>query len=166
MIQVQTDIIDSRCVWAGLNNEYRYVLHRLWDKKKPKIVFIGLNPSVADERIDDNTVRKCITIARRDGFGEMVMLNAYGYRSTDPSALKNLMDPNGDLNDYHISEQCRAASKVVVAWGNHATDQRHQLLLNLLGEQELWCFAQNKNGKPKHPLYISNKAPLILYSQP
>jgi hypothetical protein len=164
MMPIQPDITDSRCVWAGKNNQYRYVLKRTWDKTKPKIAFIGLNPSTANEKVDDNTVRKCITVARRDGFGEIAMLNIYAYRSTDPFALKDHPDPTGELNDKHIYEECETSSKIVVAWGNHATDDRHQTLLNLLGGFDLWCFAKNKDGKPKHPLYVSNKAPLIPYT--
>jgi hypothetical protein len=165
MIRVTADVTDSRCIWDGPNNEYRYVLHRVWDKSKPKIAFIGLNPSVADEHQDDNTVRKCINIARRDGYGSMVMLNAYAYRSTDPKALTTQPNAVGAHNDRHIAKECKAADKIVVAWGNHATDNRHIALLKLLEGHQLWCFANNNNGKPKHPLYVSLKAPLILYSQ-
>jgi hypothetical protein len=164
MMPIQSDITQSRCVWAGNSNQYRYILNRTWDKTKPKIAFIGLNPSTADERIDDNTVRKCITVARRDGFGEMTMLNIYAYRSTDPSVLKTHPQPTGDLNDKHIFAECQGASKIVVAWGSHVPDDRHQSLLKLLDGFTLWCFAKNKDGKPKHPLYVSNQAPLILYT--
>jgi hypothetical protein len=164
MIPIQPDITDSQCIWAGNKKQYRYVLKRTWDKTKPKIVFIGLNPSTADEKIDDNTVRKCITIARREGFGKMTMLNIYAYRSTDPTVLKKHFNPIGELNDKHIYEECAAASKVVVAWGSHASDDRHETLTKMLEGLTLWCFAKNKDGKPKHPLYISNKAPLILYT--
>lgn len=166
MIRVTDDILDSSCIWDGPNNEYRYTLQRIWDSSKPKIAFIGLNPSVADERIDDNTVRKCINIARRDGYGSMVMLNAYSYRSTDPKALTTQPNAVGTHNDHHIAQACRTADKVVVAWGNHATDDRHATLLKVLKGYELWCFAENNNGKPKHPLYVSLKAPLIQYSPP
>lgn len=164
MIRVTEDILDSSCIWDGPNNEYRYVLHRVWDKTKPKIAFIGLNPSVADERQDDNTVRKCINIARRDGFGSMIMLNAYAYRSTDPKALTTQSNVVGKHNDRHIAKECKNAAKIVIAWGNHATDDRHLTLLKVLVGQQLWCFAKNNNGKPKHPLYISLKAPLSLYN--
>ncbi|HSV49841.1 MAG TPA: DUF1643 domain-containing protein, partial [Candidatus Acidoferrales bacterium] len=99
MIRVTADITDSSCIWDGPNNEFRYTLLRVWDKIKPTIAFIGLNPSVADERQDDNTVRKCINIARRDGFGSMVMLNAYAYRSTDPKALTTQSNVVGTHND-------------------------------------------------------------------
>jgi hypothetical protein len=165
MMPVQKDIVDSHCVWGGANNEYRYVLKRIWDTSKPKIAFVGLNPSVASEQADDNTVRKCINIARRQGFGEMVMLNAYGYRSTDPSALTTFPNPEGALNDNHILEECETSSKIVVAWGSHASDQRHSSLMKLLDKFSLWCFAKNKDGKPKHPLYVPINSQLILYSE-
>ncbi|NLB76026.1 MAG: DUF1643 domain-containing protein, partial [Crenarchaeota archaeon] len=99
MIRVTPDITDSTCVWDGPKNEYRYTLLRIWDNTKPRIVFIGLNPSVADEYQDDNTVRKCINIARRDGYGSMMMLNAYAYRSTDPKALTTQPNVIGRFND-------------------------------------------------------------------
>jgi hypothetical protein len=163
MIRVTADIVDSRCIWDGPNNEYRYTLLRVWDSSKPKIVFIGLNPSVADEKQDDNTVRKCINIARRDGYGSMVMLNAYAYRSTDPKALTTQPNVVGRFNDQHIAEESKSADKIVVAWGNHATDDRHTTLLRVLEGQRLYCFTKNNNGKPKHPLYVSLKAPLAIY---
>jgi hypothetical protein len=165
MILVQTDIYGSACIWDGPNKEYRYVLYRVWDKSKPKIAFIGLNPSVADERQDDNTVRKCINIARREGYGSMIMLNAYAYRSTDPKALTIQPDVVGNHNDHHIAKECKDANKIVIAWGNHATDDRHAMLLKVLEGHQLYCFAKNNNGKPKHPLYVSLKAPLLLYNQ-
>jgi hypothetical protein len=163
MIRVTADIVDSRCVWDGPNNEYRYTLIRVWDKTKPKIAFIGLNPSVANEHQDDNTVRKCINIARRDGYGSMVMLNAYAYRSTDPKALQTQPDVVGRFNDRYIAEECKNADKIVIAWGNHATDDRHMTLLKVLDGQQLYCFAKNNNGKPKHPLYVALTAPLVQY---
>jgi hypothetical protein len=165
MMPVQKDIIDSQCVWSGQNNEYRYVLRRVWDVSKPKIAFVGLNPSVASEQIDDNTVRKCINIAKQQGFGKLVMLNAYGYRSTDPLGLKTYPNPEGTLNDRYILQECETSAKIVVAWGSNASDSRHSSLLNLLERFSLWCFAKNKDGKPKHPLYVPLNSQLILYKE-
>jgi hypothetical protein len=71
----------------------------------------------------------------------------------------------GRFNDRYIAEECLSADKVVVAWGNHATDERHITLLKVLEGQQLYCFAKNNNGKPKHPLYIPLKVPLILYNK-
>ena len=165
MILIQKDIFESECVWAGQNKEYRYVLRRVWDSSKPKIAFVGLNPSVANEQADDNTVRKCINIARRDGFGEMVMLNAYAYCSTNPRGLDYQPDPKGELNDKYIVQECKTSSKIVIAWGSHVSDERHNTLLKLLESFSLWCFAKNKDGKPKHPLYVALSTQLILFSE-
>jgi hypothetical protein len=96
----------------------------------------------------------------------MTMLNAYAYRSTDPTALKTQPNVVGTHNDHHIAEACKASDKIVVAWGNHATNDRHATLLKVLEGHQLWCFAKNNNGKPKHPLYVPLKAPVIWYSQP
>jgi hypothetical protein len=92
------------------------------------------------------------------------MLNAYAYRSTDPKALTSHPDVVGKGNDHHIAQACKNADKIVVAWGNHATDDRHLTLLKVLNGHKLYCFAKNNNGKPKHPLYVSLKAPLIQYN--
>ena len=40
------------------DRKYRYVLSRNWDETKPTVLFIGLNPSIADESEDDPTIRR------------------------------------------------------------------------------------------------------------
>lgn len=49
------------------DRKYRYVLNRIWDETKSTVVFIGLNPSTADEETDDQTIRKCIGYAKKMG---------------------------------------------------------------------------------------------------
>jgi hypothetical protein len=46
---------------------YRYSLQRIWDRDKPTILFVGLNPSVADAESDDPTLKRCIAFATRCG---------------------------------------------------------------------------------------------------
>jgi hypothetical protein len=41
----------------------RYALWRVWNEADPLVMFIGLNPSVADETADDPTIRRCIQFA-------------------------------------------------------------------------------------------------------
>jgi hypothetical protein len=43
---------------------YRYKLWRDWDKYKPRVTFIMLNPSTADGKEDDPTIRRCINFAK------------------------------------------------------------------------------------------------------
>jgi hypothetical protein len=78
----------------------------------------------------------------------MVMLNAYAYRSTDPQALTTQPNVVGAHNDHYIAKECETADKIVVAWGNHATDDRNATLLKVLEGHKLYCFAKNNNGKP------------------
>jgi hypothetical protein len=57
-------------------------------------MFIGLNPSTADERQDDPTIRRCIRFARDWGHGGLVMANVFPFRSTQPKGLLDADDRN------------------------------------------------------------------------
>lgn len=50
--------------------EYRYLLTRTVDpllaSTGPTLLFVMLNPSTADERVDDPTIRRCAGFARRE----------------------------------------------------------------------------------------------------
>ncbi len=136
---------------------YRWNLWRCWDKMGPPCVFIGLNPSTADERIDDPTIRRCIAFAMGWGYGGLVMLNAYGWRATDPKDMKAQADPIGEYNDSVI--QCVAEGAVVAggiviaAWGAHCTEQRERDVCRLI-DRPIHCLGRTKAGRPKHPLYL------------
>jgi len=56
---VTPDALFSEC------RRFRYWLQRTWAADLQTIAFIGLNPSVADNEFDDNTVRKCQIFARQ-----------------------------------------------------------------------------------------------------
>jgi len=47
--------------------KYRYELSRTWNNKKKTILFIALNPSTADEKNDDQTIRRCIDYSKNWG---------------------------------------------------------------------------------------------------
>lgn len=68
------------------------------------MVFIGLNPSTADEEMDDPTIRKCINFAKGWGYGEIIMVNLFAFRSTDPSLLIRDENPVGPDNDSYIQK--------------------------------------------------------------
>ena len=54
------------------DRKYRYVLSRIWDESKPLVVIIGLNPSTADEKDDDNTIKKCINFSKNWGLWRII----------------------------------------------------------------------------------------------
>jgi len=67
--------------------KFRYALWRTWDKDKPLIMFIGLNPSTANETDSDPTIRSVGRIAKSNDYGGFYMMNCFPYISTDPKGL-------------------------------------------------------------------------------
>ncbi len=147
---------------------HRYTLYRHWGDQNNYCVFIGMNPSGADEAAVDRTVNRCINFAQDWGFGALYMLNAFGLRATLPAELLISADPVGPDNNYWIGEIVQQAARVVVAWGKEGGargrgEEVEQLLLDRCTADRVFCFGRNKDGSPKHPLYQSAKQPLIPY---
>jgi hypothetical protein len=142
--------------------KYRYALWREWDSSKPAVVFCGLNPSTADEAVDDPTIRRELGYARSWGFGRLVKVNAYGYRSTDPRALWKVEDPRGPDNFLAIKAHCFEAMKraggmqFVAAWGNNIRDRDALELRSMLRFEgvPIHALRLTKRGQPQHPLYL------------
>lgn len=145
---------------------WRWTLTRVWDPTKPVIAFVGLNPSIADETQLDNTTKKCVKWAKRDGFGKFVMLNLYGIVSTDPAGLKAVEDPVGRDNDFWIRATFRQAKAVVFCWGatlNQFTADRIAAVEAMAREAGLvpLCPGHTKAGFPLHPCRLANATKLI-----
>jgi hypothetical protein len=153
----------SSATFSGCG-KYRYDLRRVWKPGKRVMVFVGLNPSTADQHRDDPTIRRILGFADDWGFGTLLMLNAFAYRSTDPKALASMIarrrDPVGPDNDAVIERVFveHRADKLVVGWGAHGTllergAHLRSRALVLHGRPE--CFGLTGNGQPKHPLYLA-----------
>jgi hypothetical protein len=123
-------------------------------------VFVGLNPSTADETADDPTIRRCIGFARGWGFARLKMVNLYAYRATRPADLWKSDNPVGPENDHVLSVVFGGADLIVAAWGANARDDR-------VAEVMSWplrprrCLGLTKNGAPRHPLYLKADSTLI-----
>lgn len=146
--------------WAVFSpcRKWRYALGReLNVSGEGDCVFIGLNPSTADETKDDPTVRRCKRIALDWGCRSLVMLNIFAWRSTDPKPLYQLDDPYGPENDATLLSWGRKARFVVAAWGTHGAlrERGHEVTRNFYEAGiPLQCLGITKEGFPKHPLYI------------
>ncbi len=148
--------IKSTAIFGGSNNEYRYVLTRVWDESLPAIAFLMLNPSTADERKDDPTVAKCRRLATRWGYGALHVLNLFAIRATDPRDMKRHPYPIGSVNSSHIVRVAKDI-RVIAAWGNHGSHRgRAAVVCRCLREYQipLFCLRVTKQGEPQHPLYI------------
>lgn len=149
---------------------YRYHLWRVWDDELPTLVFVMLNPSLADEQSDDPTIRRCIGFAKRDGFGGISVKNLFALRATDPKRLLHAVNPFGPDNESHLLA-CRnlcTSSRVVAAWGKIPGDETMRMRANLsiyiVRKLEPYCLGKNKDGSPKHPLYLANDTPIVTWS--
>lgn len=145
---------------------YRYVLTRVWDDIGfDRMVWILLNPSTADEKKDDPTIRRCIAFARAWGYGGMELVNLFAYRSTNPDVLPRIPDPFGPLNLAHIAEITRDAPLIVCGWGRRPPFDHDKRVLAMLRQygRTLHCLGTNGDGTPAHPLYLRGDLTPQLY---
>jgi hypothetical protein len=135
--------------------KYRYELWRRWDRG-PELVWILLNPSTADAKTDDATIRKCMGFSLRWGYAGIRVVNLFAYRATSPSDLFRAENPIGPKNDKVI----RSCSELecIAAWGNHGAflNRASQVLQMLHGK--LFCIGITNTGQPTHPARISYEA--------
>jgi len=125
--------------------KYRYELWRIWGKNRPFVLFVCLNPSIADHKIDSRTSKRCIRFAQDWGYEALCMVNLFAFRSQNPKNLLTAIDPIGQDNDNWIIKLSSEADLVVAAWGNAGTlNNRDQQIINLLPEPHY--FKLTKKG--------------------
>jgi hypothetical protein len=155
---------------ASPDGLYRWLLGRQWaPTPTPFVVYVMLNPSkaagvdAAGKAIDDPTVRKCVGFARRAGFGGLMIVNLFAWRSTDPAELGRSIDPVGAENDTWIRDACCSDSttRVIAAWGSNArvsswARERERKVLELLrwAAPELYALRLGVDRVPLHPLML------------
>ena len=141
---------------------YRYCLWREWDMLNPTYaVFVGLNPSTADETADDPTIRRCVSYAMSWEYGALCMVNLFAYRATDPEQMKAQADPVGVENDRYLLQSSKNAGVIVAAWGVNGAHMGRNVVVNQLLTGRLHCLSKTKEGHPGHPLYLKKNLKLI-----
>ncbi|HEY1197231.1 MAG TPA: DUF1643 domain-containing protein [Thermoplasmata archaeon] len=146
---------------------YRYSLWRVWNEKLPKVLFVMLNPSTADEKVLDPTVTRCVGYAKRWGYGGLLVGNLFALRATNPKRLYSARDPVGPTNDAALLGMLPDVELVVAAWGNYGGYlNRGPYVAKMLVRVE--ALGVTKNGHPAHPLYLrGEKAPApFSYAEP
>ncbi len=149
---------------------YRYRLYRKWgiceETECAIALWIMLNPSTADEHVLDPTLRRVEQFSRAQGFDGFQVANLFAYRATDPDTLwkESLcgMDVVGEDNDDHIIQMVLLADRIIIGWGNHRmANDRVRRVLSFLKPRPLWCLGTNKDGSPRHPLYLRQTTALV-----
>jgi hypothetical protein len=154
---LENDAVISEC------GKYRYLLRRVWDQKKPRALLIMLNPSTADARQDDPTIRSCVRLVSELGYGSIEVVNCFAWRATKPTDLPDMARAIGPDNEAVTIGAIGRCDIVICAWGANSMAierGRHVRALTQWKRPAAYCFGKTKDGAPKHPLYIKSGTPL------
>src|SRR6476619_1700701 len=79
---------------------YRWRFDRRW-ADGPSLTWVGLNPGRGDR---DGTARpplpRMVSVSKSGGYGALIVVNLFGWRSSSPKALATADDPVGADNDF------------------------------------------------------------------
>ena len=147
--------IHSEATFSDCMN-YRYQLLRVWDESLPKIMWLMLNPSTADETKNDPTLQRCENRSRDYGFGGFYVCNIFAYRATDPRDMKAQGNPIGFDNLTYILSTAAQSQKIVCGWGSHGThkQQGFRVMASVRQCHDLYALRLTAKGEPSHPLYL------------
>ena len=140
----------------SIDKKERYSLNREWDNSKNKILYIMLNPSLADDKNDDPTIRRLINFTKKFNYGGFLVGNIFTKITPNPKEI----DTSKGMSDTNFEKLLNLINKVdqiVYAWGSSIEEP--QLLKKLVLNPK--CFGKNLNGTPKHPLYLPSQTKLI-----
>jgi len=170
------------------DKKYRYLLSMqfadtLYDQGRNKsIVVILKNPSAADERMADATIRKIETFVynRFPDVRNLHILNIFAFRATEPGDLEDAfqlegaMEVIGSDNDETIKDKFEESDYVILAWGNTSGINktlyeerifRVKMILKEIPQQKIYCITgKTKTIQPLHGLmwgYEYNITPAI-----
>ncbi len=170
--------VDENSLEALFSSElkYRYLLSlkfadTLLDRGRDKsIVVILKNPSAADERMADATIRKIETFVynRFPDVRQLYVLNIFAFRATEPGdlneAFKNAgsQEVIGSENNRIIKNTIQESDYVILAWGNSSgIDKtlyeerifRVKMILKDIPQQKIYCIrGKTKTIQPLHGL--------------
>lgn len=145
------------------NRRHRYMLWRTWDtNRKRKAIFVGLNPSTADEHVDDPTIRRCQSFARgwrgKWRCGGLFVVNLYSFCSPSPAELFRSGANNSPTNQRWLKKLCTDPDALVIGmWGNHGLRNDSGVKFSYWASSNnipIHCLAVNTTGTPAHPLYL------------
>lgn len=136
---------------------HRFELWRIWDFDKPFVMFIGLNPSTANQTQNDPTISCVYKFAKSWGYGGFYMMNLYSVISSNPEKIFECEDPLLN-NDQYLDQVSKICKDVVFAWGKfkQASQSRIDEIINKY--PNALCITK-RDGVPVHPLWAGMWAP-------
>ena len=143
---------------------YRYRLSRMVSMFGDDVAaWLMLNPSTADEEVDDPTIRRVMSFSAQWGYAQIVVVNLSPVRSPSPGQLRPVPDDVHELNIHEVLMAARWSRTMIVAYGQHVSGvDRAQETLDALRQTgiPLYCLGRTKGGHPRHPLYVPGNTKL------
>ena len=170
------DCFFSKC------KSYRWSLDLKISLKKKEIIFIGLNPSISNEYLLDNTTKKIMRICDKYDYGKIRLINLFGLISPSPKLLQTHVDPIGFLNNKTIEYNIKYWSKsnncdLWIGWGNKGNLfdrdlQVYSIIKKYISikkrkfskNTKLLLINKTKLNNPMHPLYCPDNSKLINFN--
>lgn len=141
---------------------YRQALTRDWTPEGtvPRaVLFVGMNPSVADIDVSDPTCHRELMFARDWGYTRYLKGNMLDWRATSPKDIPT--DPARACSLENIPvllDMAEDAETLVMAYGK-LHKRFNPLVAKILKAMQatgkpLMCLGINQDGSAKHPLYL------------
>tara|TARA_Y100000589_G_scaffold321459_1_gene352853 strand:+ start:308 stop:862 length:555 start_codon:yes stop_codon:yes gene_type:complete len=174
-------IIDCHCLFSNCKS-YRWSLDIKISRKVKEIIFIGLNPSISNEYLLDNTTKKIIKICDKNNYGRIILINLFGLISTSPKLLETHADPVGISNNKIIEYNINYWSKsnncdLWIGWGNKGNLFNRNIQVSKIIKKYISIkkkkFSKNtkpllinktKYNNPIHPLYCLDNSKLLKFN--
>lgn len=157
---ITQELVKRRDAIVSPDEVYRTGLYReLNVPGEGRLLWIMLNPSTADAREDDPTIRRICGFSRDHKAHHVYVVNLYDFRATDPALLMKAVTAgiaNSQANDFHISMTGALYGVAVCAWGKNAPEARaREVAMDMIRlGVSLHCLGTNLDGSPVHPLYV------------
>lgn len=159
--EIEIDIEQSN------NKTFRYFYKKVWDKQKPIITAILLNPAKADLIISDKTLDTLANEFYDRSYGGMCILNLFSYMCQNPDDLINSNRGKEIKNYKYVIKYIKKNTNMdyFIGWGNSLDKlpnnevnirnmairkkKRIEELLNRISNR-VYCYESNY-GKGLHP---------------
>ena len=134
------------------------------------LLFVMLNPSIADASKDDPTIRKCLGFTRRAGYERLAVVNLFAFRATDPRQrvlARSWDELVGPENDATIARWAQTSDAIVGAWGAYGDQFPHrvralrEILAGAPRKAGVYTLGFTGGGQPRHPLMLPYSTVLV-----
>ncbi|MCY9658491.1 DUF1643 domain-containing protein [Paenibacillus chondroitinus] len=138
-----------------MSSPKRYYLRISWDKTKPILTALLLNPSKANHIKSDATSNFMVDFAKANGFGTLILVNVISFIEPKSTKLRLYSSAFDEINKKYVRRALKLGSEIIVGWGEKGEFAALQLS-DLIEEfqYKMVCFRYNQNRSPTQATYM------------